>query len=72
VGNTYDPSTPYVDALTMIKELARSRLLTLAGYGHSALINPSACVNSYEAAYFLTGALPPAGRVCHQDRQPFS
>jgi len=71
VGNTYDPSTPYVDALTMTKELARARLLTLHGYGHTALLNPSACVNSYEAGYFLTGALPPTGTVCQQDRQPF-
>jgi pimeloyl-ACP methyl ester carboxylesterase len=71
VGNTFDPATPYQDSLIMTRELARARLLTLAGYGHTALTNPSACVNSYETSYFLTGALPPAGTVCQQDHQPF-
>jgi hypothetical protein len=46
----------------MAAELARARLLTVAGYGHTALLNPSACVNDYETAYFLTGARPPPGR----------
>jgi pimeloyl-ACP methyl ester carboxylesterase len=71
VGNTYDPATPYADSLIMAAELARARLLTVAGYGHTALANPSTCANDYEAGYFLTGALPPAGTVCQQDQQPF-
>ena len=72
VNTIYDPATPYVNAMILIKELARSRLLTLAGYGHTALLNPSACVNRYEASYFLTGTLPPPGTVCRQNHQPFS
>jgi pimeloyl-ACP methyl ester carboxylesterase len=71
VGNTYDPATPYQDSLIMAAELARARLLTVAGYGHTALVNPSTCANDYEAGYFLTGALPPAGTVCQQDQRPF-
>jgi hypothetical protein len=58
-------------AVPMATELARARLLTVAGYGHTALLNPSTCVGSYETSYFLTGALPPAGAVCQQDQQPF-
>lgn len=71
VGNSYDPGTPYPGALGLTRELARARLLTLDGYGHTAFINPSRCVDGYEAEYFVTGALPPPGTVCHQDRQPF-
>jgi hypothetical protein len=50
---------------------ARARLLTVVGYGHTALLNPSTCVSDYESAYFLTWTLPPPGTVCQQDQQPF-
>ena len=49
----------------------RARLLTVAGYGHTALLNPSTCAGGYETSYFLTGELPPAGTVCQQDQLPF-
>jgi pimeloyl-ACP methyl ester carboxylesterase len=71
VGNRYDPATPYAGSLVMAAELARARLLTVARYGHTALLNPSNCVGNYESGYFLTGALPPPGTVCTQDQQPF-
>jgi pimeloyl-ACP methyl ester carboxylesterase len=71
VGNIYDPATPYSGSLAMAAELARARLLTVAGYGHTALLNPSTCVGNYETSYFLTGALPAPGTVCRQDQQPF-
>jgi hypothetical protein len=41
------------------------------GYGHTACLNPSTCAIIYLTAYFETGALPPAGTVCHQDFVPF-
>lgn len=72
VGNTVDPATPYSGAVAMSRELADARLLTVAGYGHSALGNPSSCVNAAEDAYFVTGALPARGTVCRQDQAPFS
>ena len=72
LGNTYDPATPYQDSVQMAKELARARLLTVDGYGHTALLNPSRCVNNYESNYFVKGALPPNGTVCHQNQRPFS
>ncbi|GGN85281.1 hydrolase [Streptomyces albiflavescens] len=72
VGTTYDPSTPYSGAQTMAEELANARLLTNNGYGHTALINPSSCVNDYESRYFIDGTLPPAKATCRQDKPPFS
>ncbi|MGW9042640.1 alpha/beta hydrolase [Streptomyces lydicus] len=71
VGTVYDPSTPYQDAQAMVKELANARLLTHRGYGHTALVNPSSCVNAYESRYFIDGTLPPPGTTCRQDGTPF-
>lgn len=71
VNTTYDPATPYRGAQAMAKELANARLLTLHGYGHTALGNPSRCVKEYEGRYFIDGVLPPAGTTCQQDTPPF-
>jgi pimeloyl-ACP methyl ester carboxylesterase len=72
VGNTVDPSTPYQDAVAMSHDLADARLLTVDGYGHTALANPSSCVATAEDGYFVTGALPLPGTVCHQNALPFA
>jgi pimeloyl-ACP methyl ester carboxylesterase len=72
IGNTFDPDTPYEGADAMADELARARLLTVDGYGHTALLNPSACAIAYESSYFVDGTLPPPGIVCQQDQQPFT
>ena len=61
IGNTFDPATPLRGAVAMSQQLGRARLLTMDGYGHTALLNPSACVNRYEARYFVSGVLPPKG-----------
>jgi len=71
IGNTFDPATPLRGAVAMAEKLGRARLLTMDGYGHTALLNPSACVNRYEGRYFLTGTLPPKGTSCAQDGAPF-
>ncbi|MFE2990264.1 alpha/beta fold hydrolase [Streptomyces sp. NPDC059262] len=71
VGTKYDPATPYADAQALAGELADARLLTHEGYGHTALINPSRCVKSYESRYLVDGTLPPAGTICRQDKPPF-
>jgi len=71
VGTRYDPATPYAGARALAGELADARLLTLDGYGHTALINPSACVARYESRYLIDGTLPPAGTTCRQDTAPF-
>ena len=56
----------------MARQLARARLLTVHGYGHTVLTNPSACANRYVSRYFIDKALPPEGTSCKQDRMPFS
>jgi pimeloyl-ACP methyl ester carboxylesterase len=72
VGNTVDPATPYQGAVAMSRDLADARLLTVDGYGHTELVNPSNCAAAAEDRYFVTGALPPRGAVCHQNSLPFA
>jgi hypothetical protein len=69
--NTTDPSTPLENAGVITDKLARSRLLTVNGYGHTAILNPSACANDAIVAYVTRGKLPPKGLVCQQDAPPF-
>lgn len=75
IGTTYDPATPFSGAQAMAEELAHARLLTHHGYGHTALTNPSTCVNTYESRYFITGTLPrperPADRTSRPSPPPY-
>ena len=71
IGNRFDPETVYANSLAMAKALANARLLTVEGYGHTATLNPSDCANEAVYRYFLTGALPPEGKVCPQNHPPF-
>lgn len=71
IGNTTDPATPYRDSVAMSRDLARARLLTIDGYGHTLAGNPSTCAAGYVAGYLSAGTLPPAGTTCHQDATPF-
>jgi len=72
VGNTGDPATAYRGSVRMARLLARARLLTVRGFGHTELLNPSRCVARHEVAYFVSGQLPPSGTVCRQDTAPFA
>lgn len=72
IGNTGDPVTPYRSAVAMSRDLARARLLTIQGFGHTEFFNPSTCATNHEVSYLETGALPPAGTVCQQDAPPFT
>lgn len=71
VNTTHDPATPLSSARVMARSLGDARLLVMRGYGHTALLNPSTCVNRYVTRYFVRGALPPVGTRCSQDAQPF-
>jgi pimeloyl-ACP methyl ester carboxylesterase len=71
VGNTGDPWTAYKDSVAMSRDLARARLLTVDGYGHTAGNNPSPCVINDIVNYTVTGALPAPGTVCQQNINPF-
>ncbi|MFD5465055.1 alpha/beta hydrolase [Kitasatospora sp. NPDC127059] len=71
VANTGDPAWPYQGSRTLADTLARGRLLTVDGPGHTVLGNPSACAAGYEERYLLDGELPPPGQVCAPDGPPF-
>ncbi len=71
VNTTHDPATSHENAVIMSRKLARGRLLTIDGYGHSMGGVPSACADDYIARYFINGDLPPEGAVCRQDQAPF-
>ena len=71
IGNTGDSVTPYQDSVAMAHDLARARLLTVDGFGHTEFFNPSECASNYEASYLITGKLPPRSAVCPQSVQPF-
>jgi len=71
IGNVYDPATPYSSSQAMAAELANAQLLTVNGFGHTVLLNPSTCAQDYIAAYYLDGSLPPADARCDQDQPPF-
>jgi pimeloyl-ACP methyl ester carboxylesterase len=68
---TGDPLTTHQDAIAMTRDLASARLLTIDGFGHTELSNPSTCAIGYEVSYFTVGALPPTGTVCQQNGPPF-
>ena len=71
VGITGDSQLPYSGDQAMARDLARARLLTVRGSGHTEIGNPSRCATNYEVSYLQTGALPPAGTTCQQDATPF-
>ena len=71
IGNTHDPTTPYRNALAMSRQLARARLLTLEGYGHTSGADPSACIDEAVNAYLTDKVLPPEGTRCQPDEEPF-
>ena len=70
-NNTVDPATPYQGAVAMARDLARARLLTVDGFGHTEFANPSTCATGDEIRYLTAGALPRRGAVCKQNGSPF-
>lgn len=72
IGNTFDPATPYASSQRMAKDLADGHFLTVDGFGHTELLNPSRCAQDYVAAYLIDGFVPAEGTVCRQDEPPLS
>jgi len=70
VGNLFDPATRYESAVSLSHLLARARLLTLDGWGHTAFLK-SACIDNAMVRYLVDGQLPPSGTVCTPDVMPF-
>jgi pimeloyl-ACP methyl ester carboxylesterase len=70
VGNYFDNATDYAGAVASSKLLRNSRLLSYAGWGHTAF-GRNDCVTEYVAGYLLAGELPPRGTVCAANPNPF-
>jgi pimeloyl-ACP methyl ester carboxylesterase len=70
VGNFFDGVTDYAGAVASSKLLKNSRLLSYAGWGHTAF-GRSSCATDHIIAYLRDGTLPPAGTVCPANFNPF-
>ena len=70
VGNFFDGVTDHAGARATSKLLKGSRLLSYAGWGHTAY-GRSECTTEFIDAYLLRGALPPNGTVCPANPNPF-
>jgi pimeloyl-ACP methyl ester carboxylesterase len=72
VGNYFDPATRYQGAVAASELLPNSRLLSYAGWGHTAYIGAgNYCVDTHVTRYLLTGRVPAAGTVCQPEGSPF-
>jgi len=73
VGNYFDGVTDYGGAVATSKLLRNSRLLSYAGWGHTAYGQSSAtpCVTDHIVNYLYDGTLPPKGTVCPAPPNPF-
>jgi pimeloyl-ACP methyl ester carboxylesterase len=70
VGNFFDGVTSYAGAQASNRLLEGSRLLSYAGWGHTAY-GRSACVTAHVDSYLLAGTLPAVGTVCPANPNPF-
>jgi pimeloyl-ACP methyl ester carboxylesterase len=70
VGNFFDGVTAYTGAQATSRLLENSRLLSYAGWGHTAY-GRSECTTEFVDAYLLDGSLPPKGTVCPANPNPF-
>ena len=70
VGSFFDGITNYAGAVASNQLLTNSRLLSYAGWGHTAY-GRSECATQYMVAYLRDGALPPVGTVCSANPESF-
>jgi pimeloyl-ACP methyl ester carboxylesterase len=70
VSPTYDPATPYENAIALSQRLSSSSLLTVEGWNHTAL-GLSACGDEVIATYLLTRQVPAEDVTCAQELLPF-
>jgi pimeloyl-ACP methyl ester carboxylesterase len=72
VGNFFDPATRYQGAVTASRLLPNSRLLSYAGWGHTAYFGRgNFCINDHVTRYLVTTVTPPAGTICAPEGSPF-
>jgi len=60
----------YQNAENVARELPRTRLLTLDGWGHVAL-GKNSCISAHLARYLVSDAPLPPGTTCKPDRRAF-
>jgi pimeloyl-ACP methyl ester carboxylesterase len=70
VGNYFDGVTGYTGARAVNQQLANSRLLSYAGWGHTAY-GRNDCTTAHIDAYLVGGTLPRTGTVCRANPNPF-
>jgi hypothetical protein len=71
MNTLYDPATRYEGAVEVASLLPNSRLVTVAGWGHTTwFLSHDADQAMYR--YLLDGTLPPPGTTFTQDFVPFS
>jgi pimeloyl-ACP methyl ester carboxylesterase len=71
VGNYFDPATRYEGAVKASRLLPNSRLLSYAGWGHTAFFGGNYCIDAHVTRYLLTQQTPAAGTVCQPTSSPF-
>jgi pimeloyl-ACP methyl ester carboxylesterase len=70
VGNYFDGVTDYAGARAVHQLLRNSRLLSYAGWGHTAY-DRTDCTLAHINAYLVAGTLPREGTVCPAEPNPF-
>jgi pimeloyl-ACP methyl ester carboxylesterase len=71
VGNFFDPATPYHGALKAARLLPNSKLLSYAGWGHTAYFRGNFCVDNTVTTYLVKVQPPAKGKVCQPEGSPF-
>ncbi len=73
IGNFFDPATDYAGAVASDRLLQNSRLLSDAGWSHTAAYSGrSQCVDDLVTQHFINGTLPPKNKVCPAAPNPFA
>ena len=68
VGTTQDPATPYAWAKSLASQLSSGHLLTMNGFGHTAYMLGTSCIDTAVDAYLINDTLPAAGTTCQQGK----
>jgi pimeloyl-ACP methyl ester carboxylesterase len=71
VGNYWDPSTGYDNAVAVSKLLPNSRLVSVDSWGHTAFTR-SVCLDKAIESYLVAKTLPAQNARCVGEYQPFT
>ncbi|MGC4943381.1 alpha/beta hydrolase [Kribbella sp. DT2] len=71
IGTRHDPATPYQATRPYADLYPDARMITIEGFGHTALGN-STCADAKITAYLVGLKAPADNSTCAQDRKPFT